>query len=61
MIIRFVVDTSAKRLVEARPSLSVLAETTGLRHAWACVVSLSLAHNLHPVVCPPHSFPLISL
>lgn len=50
----------AERLAEASASLGVLAEITGLRHAWACVVSLSLAHNLLPVVWLSRFFPLMS-
>lgn len=51
----------AKWLVEAGPRLGVRPEITGLRHAWACVVSLNLAHNFLLVAWLSRSSGLMSL
>lgn len=39
----------AKLPFEAGPGLGVLAQITGLRHLWACVVSSCLPRNPRPV------------
>lgn len=46
MIAQSVVETHARLLAAAVPSLGVCAEMTWLKHAWACVVSLILAPDL---------------
>lgn len=46
MIAQSVVETHARLLAAAVPSLGVCAEMTWLKRVWACVVSLILAPDL---------------